>query len=146
MRARLFMAAVLLAASLVGLTVATAAPAAAVGCWGDYCSGQDPESTGCSADAYTLAADESYGTGAYVELRWSPTCKTEWARVPRTNWPGGDSLGVIQSTGYSQGYSNQNAYYVWSKMIYSPKLCVYAWWRDYSSPGTLWDYAQTSCV
>jgi len=32
------------------------------------------------------------------------------------------------------------------KMIYSPKLCVYAWWRDYSSPGTLWDYAQTSCV
>lgn len=114
----------------------------AVGCWGDYCSGQDPHGTGCDADARTLASDYSYGTPYAVELRWSPTCKTEWARVSAHAWPGGDSLGVVQpSTGYSQGYSSRNSDYVWSRMIYSPTRCVYAWWQDQG-----WDYAQTSCV
>lgn len=125
----------LLLVSIAGTSLA-AVPAHAVGCWGDWCSGQDPQSTGCSADARTLAADESYATGAYVELRYSPTCKTEWARVPRNNWPGGDSLGVVQDTGYRQGDSSENESYVWSKMIYSPVKRCYAWWNDNG-----WDFA-----
>lgn len=125
--------------AIIGSAFLTAAPAQAVGCWGDWCSGQDPQGTHCSDDAFTLAADESYGTGAYVELRYSQTCKTEWARVPRSHWTPGDTMGIVQDTGYSQGLSSGDEYWVWSRMIYSPKRFCRAWWNDYG-----WDYAQTA--
>ncbi|GLL05094.1 DUF2690 domain-containing protein [Dactylosporangium matsuzakiense] len=68
----------LLGAVTLGLSGAVAAgsPALAVTCYGDYCSGQDPESSGCSADATTTASARIWGTESYIELRWSPTCKT----------------------------------------------------------------------
>jgi len=48
-----------------------------VGSYGDYCSGQDPEWTGCSADAVTVAQTPSrYGI---LDLRWTNDCKTNWA-------------------------------------------------------------------
>jgi hypothetical protein len=103
-------------------------PAHAVSCYGDYCSGRDPESSGCSADAYTVAHARIAGTYVNVELRWSPRCKTNWAR---TGWPGAynpNNLYAVQAqTGYTQrGVVGNNGTYVWTRMIYSPRLGVSA--------------------
>ncbi|MEV6707416.1 DUF2690 domain-containing protein [Micromonospora wenchangensis] len=87
------------------------------GCYGDYCSGKDPEAMGCSADAYTVT---SAWTGSYtVELRWSPSCKTNWARIGAGY---GGSLWVVQTTGYKQSSSGSNGSFRWTAMIYSPSL------------------------
>ena len=138
---RVLVAATALTSGLASL-VLTSPTASAASCYGGYCTNTDPVATGCARDAKTLAADYSYGTTAAVELRYSPTCKTQWARVPRNNWPGGDTLGVVQpSTGWSLGYSGEDGSYVWSRQIYSPVRCSYAWWNDAG-----WDRAQTACV
>jgi len=103
---------------------------ASVGCWGDYCSGRDPMQTGCGNDAYTVAAhNEQY---ASLQIRWSPTCKTNWARL--VVYPTGrhtfiyGSLFAHQDTGYEQStttpFSNGGTY--WTPMIYSPTHCVKA--------------------
>ncbi|GAA0930033.1 hypothetical protein Vau01_046540 [Virgisporangium aurantiacum] len=115
------------------------APARAATCWGDYCSGQDPEAAGCSADASPVAAARIPGTYSYVELRWSPSCKTNWARVPAawgTAYPW--QLRATQcATGYQQsGVVGNNANYAWTRMIYSPTLRVRAEWNG--QPGSVW--------
>jgi hypothetical protein len=99
-----------------------------VDCYGDYCSGRNPESSGCSADAYTVAHARIAGTYVNVELRWSPRCQTNWAR---TGWPGAynpNNLYAVQAqTGYTQrGVVGSNPTYVWTRMIYSPRLGVSA--------------------
>jgi hypothetical protein len=117
--------------------------ALSVGCYGDYCSRKDPKQTGCSADGQTLAAKDM--SGARLELRWSPTCKTEWARW--IQYPKGlksdlpTSLAAVQDTGYStrldfdvNGVSaNPSASQTsdgittsWTPMIYSPVHLVRA--------------------
>ncbi|WBB77252.1 DUF2690 domain-containing protein [Micromonospora sp. WMMD882] len=97
------------------------APAVQAGCYGDWCSGQDPEAMGCSAGAYTVA---SAWAGSYlVELRWSPSCQTNWARIGGS-WTG--PLWVVQSTGYKHSYSGSNGSYRWTAMIYSPSLACRA--------------------
>lgn len=63
------------------LTVVTAQPASAL----SY-DGTDPQATGCAASAYTARYTHLYAldgttSGALVELRYSPTCRTAWARV-----------------------------------------------------------------
>ncbi|MET8280579.1 DUF2690 domain-containing protein [Micromonospora sp. NPDC005174] len=135
----------LLGAVALGLsgTIAVGSPALAVSCYGDYCSGQDPEASGCSADATTTASARIWGTYSYIELRWSPTCKTNWARVPAswgTSYP--SQVQAFQcATGYNQsGVSASNASYSWSRMIYSPKLGVSARWTG--APG----YTSTACA
>jgi hypothetical protein len=101
-----------------------ASPAQAVTCYGDYCSGKDPVATGCSADARTVASNVTVYGGAYryVQLRWSPTCKTNWTRVnyvtPKYLWA------TQEPTKYTQWYSNHNATYSWTRQIYSPSKCV----------------------
>jgi hypothetical protein len=114
------------AAAFAGIgmgTVSFASPASAsVSCYGDYCSGQDPMATGCANDAVTF----SYATfaGGRLDLRWSPTCKTEWARLQI--YPGGFAyvLSAVQDTGYTQskqwaaGTPGPGTY--WTNMIYSP--------------------------
>jgi Protein of unknown function (DUF2690) len=51
---------------------------------------QDPIKTGCVADAETVGQEPILDSGGnqlcYVELRWSPTCQTNWARVTSTSW------------------------------------------------------------
>lgn len=114
-------------------------PAMAATCWGDWCSGQDPESSRCSLDAYTVAsAGIPWSSGLAVELRWSPTCQTNWARV---DYGAFTYVRAIQSTGYAQDYSDNNGTYWWSKMIYSPTLCVKA-----SSAGPVFTQVDTWCV
>lgn len=129
-----------LGAALVLMGIAalsTASAASAVGCYGDYCSGMDPHSTGCDADAVTVASIYIGGTFSPIELRWSPTCKTNWARVPAAWGTGSPNqlLATQKPTGYTQrGVVGSNESYAWTRMIYSPRMCVYAAWEG--PPGT----------
>lgn len=115
---------VVLTAVLAALLLAIfSARAEAVSCWGDWCSGTNPEATGCSAGAYTVASQGVYGTSSTLELRWSPTCKTNWARISAaygTHYP--SKLHTVQcATGYRQsGVVQSNASYSWTRQIYSP--------------------------
>lgn len=117
------------------LAAVDAKPAGAVTCWGDWCSGKDPAATGCDADAYTAASSRVPGTYFHVELRWSPTCGTGWARVPASwgnSYP--DRFRVQQDTGYVQvGRVNSNTNYAWTRMIYSRVPCIRAQWTG--APG-----------
>ncbi len=113
-------------ALVVGGTVLLAAPASAVSCYGDYCSGQDPDASGCSAGGITT---KSWGNSSFIlEVRWSPTCQTNWARLtmyPHTGCSPAGTLTAQQDTGYTQsrsiGSSCSSAGYTrWTPMIYSP--------------------------
>jgi len=130
-----------------GLAV-SAAPAGAVGCYGDYCSGQDPQATGCADDAQTVAWYDAQG--ARLELRWSPTCQTNWARF--ILYPQGWSyvhnatLSAVQDTGYTQSTSVESAgsdqtQTFWTPMIYSPVHCVKAVYDAQNG----FDHAETAC-
>jgi hypothetical protein len=135
--------ALLAIAAFVAPAVVLAAPASAATCYGDYCSGTDPQATGCSNGAYDLASTPIAGNGGLIELRWSPSCKTEWARVP-ASWGNAypNQLDAVQpSTGYKQvGVVSGNGTYDWTRQIYSPTRCVYAGWVG--PPGT----TSTACV
>jgi uncharacterized membrane protein len=131
--------AAMIAAIVVGAglsTVVFIAPAQAVSCYGDYCSGQDPMQTGCGNDATTVAWKDL--TGERLELRWSPTCKTNWARL--VVYPtglgcvgGGDLVARQKDTNYTQHswlgvyicYISTATTY-WTPMIYSPVRLVRA--------------------
>lgn len=64
---------------------AFAAPRIAnVTCSGQGCNGTWPDQTHCADDAITVLSaniNTTTSTVGKVELRWSPTCQTNWARV-----------------------------------------------------------------
>jgi|GEM_PF-1692174 len=111
-------------------TDSTAAQAADVSCYGDYCSGQYADQTGCAQDAQTIAdsvitrqgisyavtiaKDPSLtiGTGndveiAHLEVRHSDNCGTTWARLDNkgdhsVDLTGINFVGIEQDGGYTQ--------------------------------------------
>lgn len=116
---------VALALTTGAVTVATT-PAHAVSCYGDNCSGQDPEATGCASGSYTAT---SYNHAEFsLQVRYSPTCKTNWTRIvmynPGWRYPRSGTIYAVQDTGYTQsryvdgGYGA--GYTKWTPMIYSP--------------------------
>jgi hypothetical protein len=130
--------------SIIGALLASifaVAPADAATCYGDYCSGKDPQATGCAADARTVAHVRDAGGGYILELRWSPSCKTNWARISKgsISW----IKAVQPSTGYTQwgNLTTPGSPFVWSRQIYSPTRCVYG-----SSHITGWQTIGTACV
>lgn len=83
-----------------------------VKCGGDDCTGKDPEAMGCGGDLVTTAATATVGTAA-VEVRYSKTCGTAWARV--TQAAQGDEVrisaaGRNQQTGTVSGVGDTVAY------------------------------------
>lgn len=135
--AGLFLAA--LAATSLSPTPANASTAE-VSCYGDFCSGSDPALSGCDTDAVTVAALQDDKGSGRLELRWSPTCQTNWARWQQypTGWCLNCSpldLLAVQDTGYTQhlvfsesdgGTPAQGGGTYWTPMIYSPQHAVYA--------------------
>jgi hypothetical protein len=72
-------AAVLLLLAGVQTAGATAA-SADTGCWRDTCTGKDPYTMGCDADAEVLDQYDA-GTDVEIKLVWSPACQADWAKV-----------------------------------------------------------------
>jgi hypothetical protein len=120
--------------------------AANVGCWGDWCSGQDPQATGCAKDGRTVTSvavsftvvhpgtdpsSEEVDAG-WLDLRWSPTCKTNWSRLTLYRSAPFSEVVATQDGGYTQRYrtvgltGQTGAGTFWTGIIYSPQRAVYA--------------------
>jgi hypothetical protein len=127
--------ALIFGAGLVGPTSAYA-----TSCAGNSCTGRDPVSSGCSAGAVTVAHVQLPAVSQRLELRWSPSCQTNWARMvydPDPAWLHAfqpQSLYVAQKSG-SDGTNS------WTAMIYSPNYCVNA-----TVETRIWGWYQTACV
>jgi hypothetical protein len=149
-RARLLVALVGVLAVLGGSFVVASPAMAADGCYGDYCSGRDPSTTGvggipCADDGRTVSAvtvNSRIPTGFHdvgrLELRWSPRCQTNWTRL--TLWDNAFYTGItsMQDSGYSTSHHTSGINGVtgagtfWTPMIYSPIRAVqgqvnYSW-------------------
>ena len=141
-----------------GLMLAQPA-SAANGCYGDYCSGRNPYTTGvggvpCYNDSYIVSSADINSFGGQIgpisiggskvgvlELRWSPRCQTNWARLNIAQGGNYRHLSAVQDTGYEQvnelltiGYYYLNPGIYTTNMIYSPVHAVQAkvntppWW------------------
>jgi len=116
---------------LGGAGQASAAPVGITAtCSGYGCDYQDPAATGCSAgsnntaSAAVTAGGVTYGT---VELRWSPTCQTNWSRLtinaggsnPNGYWRGVDVYRQSPAASAFFDYYGAGSP-VFGNMLYSP--------------------------
>ncbi len=143
-KSRILLVALLLLFGVAGTMMVNAGKASAATCYGDYCSGVDPDASGCSADAITTTVYND--PHAVLQVRWSPSCQTNWARL--VVYPTGIAcfreglLQAIQDTGYTQAkytdavcdtYSDTTFY---TNMIYSPVHHVRGSFQDGSAFST----------
>ncbi|MEU1181160.1 DUF2690 domain-containing protein [Streptomyces sp. NPDC005820] len=69
-----------------GVALAPPAGAAAdASCYGSSCEGKDP-ATYCADDAITPSGGAVWLGTAYLELRYSPSCRAAWARISRAGY------------------------------------------------------------
>lgn len=99
-------------------------------CSGTGCNGLDPYKTSCRKDAKTVA--KIYGQGVKLELRWSPSCQSNWARataeksvahivyVQAPAWPW---------SGRSETQDTGEGLVRWSNMWYAPGSKIQACWE-----------------
>jgi hypothetical protein len=121
---RRFMFTVVILTILAGMGfILPAAPAAAASC-GTACNGAYPQTYGCDQDARTDRAfyiRNSAGTIiGDVQLRESPSCGTNWARV--TSWIGSVDMEIYIQRDDGKSYTDY-AHYVtqaWGRMVYAP--------------------------
>ncbi|NEB38929.1 XRE family transcriptional regulator [Streptomyces sp. SID14515] len=66
-------------------------------CFGSACDGKDAVELGCGGDAWTAAVTEV--RGRFVEVRYSSTCRTAWARVKAAH--PGDRVRVVREDDHS---------------------------------------------
>jgi len=79
--------------------------------------------TGCSQDAYTVAST-SNGPDT-IELRYSPSCQTNWARA----WIGSGNPNAVSIRRQDGLYYQTNITYDtlhWSQMVYAPTMTANA--------------------
>ena len=130
-----------IAASILAVA---ASPAFAV-CSGYACDGKDPVLEGCgSAITVATAIARTPYAGAYapgldilIELRWSPICKTNWARLSYVSppaFPRYDGLNTVSvyrsSDGKTVSFNNNPTQYnfnsIYSPMLFGANLCTSA--------------------
>ena len=87
------------AAIVAAVLLAPATPAYAAGCFGDGCTGLDPNLMGCGADAFT--AKSRTLDGMLLELRHSYACGASWARIQSGDPE--DTAGVENNRGNRYG-------------------------------------------
>jgi len=98
--------------------------------------GADPQTSGCSADAYNVASWPAYdNAGVYkanIELRYSPKCGTNWVRVTQQDaaYKMTSSIRLDIPNGtygpgtFARGVGNGYAYW-WTGMVKAPgSTCV----------------------
>jgi hypothetical protein len=139
-----WMTAAVAAATLVTPVVLAPSAQAAVTCSGFGCDGKDPMVTHCNEGAKTILSATRYVVNskgvqlARVELRYSPTCKTNWGRVTAVNSTTRRMQADVHR--YSDGATRfggiATAPSVWSAMLYAPGVCADARGRVFFSDGT----------
>lgn len=103
------------------------APAA---CSNRGCNGKDPQATGCSqtfqARSIRTAAIISHGKKVgLVELRWSPFCGNNWARVTSAVGTANLAATATRADGAKMSASGKGTV-LWTPMIFGRDLCVSA--------------------
>ena len=99
-----------------------------VTCSGNGCNNLDPEQTGCVAGAYTVQT--AVLSTAILQLRYSPTCKTNWGRVISRGSNNSDVYLVLvdRIDGLSYGTKGLVGPFAWSRMVFAPvaraRACV----------------------
>jgi hypothetical protein len=131
---RLLVAALFAAAALtVSAAAITAAPALAATCGGHGCDHTDPYATGCAgsgASYYVVASTPIYKgstnvQAGYVQLWYSNTCGTNWARIVVYN-DGLNDIYYVKSGVYTAD-SRQDVYdqypgTSWTNQLYAPTV------------------------
>ena len=95
-----------------------------VTCSGEGCDGQNPATAGCGADAYTVQT--AVFSNSYVELRYSPTCGTNWGRVFSKVGPTLLVVRIQRSDGLTYTFSGGNFNFAYSAMVYAPQVAARA--------------------
>jgi hypothetical protein len=105
----------------------------------------DPIQTGCASDAYTVSTravtNSGGGVVGQVQVRYSPSCGTNWAKVV-------SSVGTayIQAEVYTTSdwaYYSATSTSVYTDMVYAPNgVCAYAIGSINSGP---WSSAAIGC-
>ena len=106
------------------------AKAAAAACSNQGCNGKDPQSTGCSStyqarDIRTAAIMSNGKKVGWVELRWSPYCGNNWARVVSSSGSATLSATATRADGAKMSASGKGTV-LWTPMIFGRDLCVSA--------------------
>lgn len=91
-----------------------------VSCSGNGCNGLNPATTGCSADAYTVQT--AVFSNSFVELRYSPTCGTNWGRVISRVGATTLTVTIQRNDNLSYTFSGGNFTYAWVAMVYAPNV------------------------
>ena len=91
-----------------------------VSCSGNGCNGLNPATTGCSADAYTVQT--AVFSNSFVELRYSPTCGTNWGRVISRVGATSLIIRVQRNDGLTYTFSGGNFTFAWVAMVYAPNV------------------------
>jgi hypothetical protein len=118
---------VMLCPIISGVFVYTVTPVFAASCSGTGCDGKDPDTTGCSSSAYNVETINIISSGRYIgtaDLRWSPTCETNWGRAYKSS--GGSETvdarvyNIDRGIGYvGFGFGGPGTT-VWSPMVHAP--------------------------
>jgi hypothetical protein len=108
--------------------------------WG--CTGKDPQLSGCGWDARSIRSTPIVSNGktvGWVDLRWSPTCGNNWARVR-------SAIGVQQLTATAtradgaKQRASATGTATWTPMVFGRDQCV-------SATGRIgWASATTPCA
>lgn len=110
----------------------------AASCSGSQCTGKDPVATGCASNITVLSSANlriSYSTSKFawgkVDLVYSNTCKTKWARVTSYNLkvqPDGATVNwdyvFMKKYGQTAGYYQKKGVgtTIWTSQIYAPNV------------------------
>lgn len=104
-------------AVVVSLTVLVLVATPAQACSGYGCDGKDPIAEGCNDDAYTVDIEVVPNGTLWVELRYSPSCGTNWART-------GSSIFLYHQADVRSGSRREpfsgGGYGVYTDMLYCP--------------------------
>ena len=100
----------------LGGTLLVAPAAHAATCWGSGCYGLDPNAAGCGGDAYTAASAQT--SQGLVELRYSPSCNANWARISSSSPGTWFEVADCQSPYQAQSYNVPSGYASgWTNMV-----------------------------
>ena len=91
-----------------------------VTCSGNGCNGLDPQPTGCSATAYTVRTVTF--SDAFVDLRYSRTCQTNWGRVRSRKGANFLSIRIQRIDGLIYTFGGGTFTIAWSAMVFAPVM------------------------
>jgi hypothetical protein len=120
----------LASAPLAAMAAATNAGPHTTSCTNMGCNGKDPQATGCSStfQARSIRTAPIVANGrtvGWIELRWSPHCGNNWARVVSAS--GSQALAATATRADNAMQSAKGAGTVlWTPMIFGRDLCVKA--------------------